>query len=301
MDAIQTEVGQRVNAGDVLLVVSAMKMQASVSAPCAGIVTDLLELSVGQSVGAGQILAVLKPDEAGTAGAGLPRDQTWAPVMHDVAALHQLALNRFSDDSIEPGVVRQRNRGKLTCRERIDLLLDEGSFREVGSMAGFASYDDEGEVLLRRPTTWRLSTSVRHVCADDFTSRGDTRTVRSAEESLPGFSVVEIRVPSIRLLDGRQAAAVSPRWSPNKPNKVTARPRRARAISSGRPRVTGTGGSFLPGHLGSTLYTEQLNTVPVVNMLLGSVVGIGAAKAVLGHFSVMVKDIAQLFVGGRRL
>jgi len=38
--------------------------------------------------------------------------------------------------------------------------------------------------------------------------------------------------------------------------------------------------------------------VPVVNVLLGSVVGIGAAKAVLGHFSVMVRDIAQLFVAG---
>jgi acetyl-CoA carboxylase carboxyltransferase component len=36
----------------------------------------------------------------------------------------------------------------------------------------------------------------------------------------------------------------------------------------------------------------------VVNVLLGSVVGIGAAKAVLGHFSVMVRDIAQLFVAG---
>jgi len=35
-----------------------------------------------------------------------------------------------------------------------------------------------------------------------------------------------------------------------------------------------------------------------VNVLLGSVVGIGAAKAVLGHFSVMVRDIAQLFVAG---
>jgi acetyl-CoA carboxylase carboxyltransferase component len=38
--------------------------------------------------------------------------------------------------------------------------------------------------------------------------------------------------------------------------------------------------------------------VPVINMLLGSVVGIGAAKAVLGHFAVMVRDIAQLFVAG---
>ena len=62
--------------------------------------------------------------------------------------------------------------------------------------------------------------------------------------------------------------------------------------------MAGGGGSFLPGHLGSTMYTEQLSTVPVVNVLLGSVVGIGAAKAVLGHFSVMVRDIAQLFVAG---
>ena len=62
--------------------------------------------------------------------------------------------------------------------------------------------------------------------------------------------------------------------------------------------MVGGGGSFLPGHLGSTFYAEQLATVPVVNLLLGSVVGIGAAKAVLGHFSVMVRDISQLFVAG---
>src|SRR5512143_531492 len=70
------------------------------------------------------------------------------------------------------------------------------------------------------------------------------------------------------------------------------------AIEPGQPRVAGTGGSFLPGHLGSSLFAQQLATVPVVNLLLGSVVGIGAAKAVLGHFSVMVRDIAQLFVAG---
>ena len=62
--------------------------------------------------------------------------------------------------------------------------------------------------------------------------------------------------------------------------------------------MTGGGGSFLPSHLGSTEYATQLATVPVVNMLLGSVVGIGAAKAVLGHFAVMVRDISQLFVAG---
>src|SRR3984885_8757506 len=46
------------------------------------------------------------------------------------------------------------------------------------------------------------------------------------------------------------------------------------------------------------MFADQRGKVPVVNVLLGSVVGIGAAKAVLGHFSVMVRDIAQLFVAG---
>ena len=95
----------------------------------------------------------------------------------------------------------------------------------------------------------------------------------------------------------RRAAAASPPWCPSRTASAAAKESTG-AIKAGRPRVVGGGGSFLPGHLGSTFYTEQLASVPVVNLLLGSVVGIGAAKAVLGHFSVMVRDISQLFVAG---
>lgn len=38
--------------------------------------------------------------------------------------------------------------------------------------------------------------------------------------------------------------------------------------------------------------------VPVVSALLGPVVGLAAAKATLGHFSVMVKGLSQLFAAG---
>ena len=110
---------------------------------------------------------------------------------------------------------------------------------------------------------------------------------------------LEFRAPSIRLLDGSSGggsvAAMVPQQQ--KEGESTAK-ESSGAITAGRPRVAGSGGSFLPGHLGSAMYAEQLATVPVVNVLLGSVVGIGAAKAVLGHFSVMVRDIAQLFVAG---
>jgi hypothetical protein len=36
--------------------------------------------------------------------------------------------------------------GRLTVRERIAALLDEGSFHEVGALAGTAGYDESGEL-----------------------------------------------------------------------------------------------------------------------------------------------------------
>jgi acetyl-CoA carboxylase carboxyltransferase component len=108
-----------------------------------------------------------------------------------------------------------------------------------------------------------------------------------------------MRVPSVRLLDGSSGGGSVAAMVPAQRQEGESSARESTgAITAGRPRVTGSGGSYLPGHLGSTMFAEQLSTVPVVNMLLGSVVGIGAAKAVLGHFSVMVRDIAQLFVAG---
>jgi hypothetical protein len=138
------------------------------------------------------------------------------------------------------------------------------------------------------------------VCADDFTSRGGHADGAIATKSryLDQLSV-ELKAPSLRLLDGSSGGGSVAAMVPEQKKQGEHGPRSPAAhITAGRPRVAGSGGSFLPGHLGSSQYAEQLATVPVVNLLLGSVVGIGAAKAVLGHFSVMVRDIAQLFVAG---
>ena len=296
--------GSEVAAGDVLMVVSAMKMETAVTAPCAGVVAELAPLEVGGAVAAGQIVATITP----TDGAGPLRthgEDTWAPLLDEVKTLQDIAHARFAPGSTDPGVVRQRARGKLTCRERIDLLLDPGTFHEVGSIAGFASYDADGRIAEFTPSNhiggWgRIDGRTAVVCADDFTSRGG-----HADGSIGGKSnhldrlSLEFKCPSIRLLDGSSGggsvAAMVPRQQAAGESNAQ---ESSGAITAGRPRVAGGGGSFLPGHLGSSMFAEQLGCVPVVNMLLGSVVGIGAAKAVLGHFSVMVKDIAQLFVAG---
>ena len=298
--------GDAVTVGQTLLVISAMKMESEVAAPCAGTVSAAQALQPGDDVAAGQVVMTIAPSGGEQRpDAARPDAGTWAPLMEDVAAIHRLALERLQPGSQDPGVVRQRSRGKLTCRERIDLLLDEGSFQEIGSLTGFPSYDEDGNITAFTPANhvggWgRIEGRPAVVCADDFTSRGghSDGAIGAKSVHLDRLSL-EMRMPSIRMLDGSSGGGSVASMVPQqkKPGESQARESEG-AIEAGRPRVAGGGGSFLPGHQGGTLFTEQLATVPVVNMLLGSVVGLGAAKAVLGHFSVMVRDIAQLFVAG---
>ncbi len=299
--------GAHVSAGDTLLVISAMKMEAAVAAPCSGTITAIQSVREGDNVVAGQVVAEITPD-AGDAERDLAErdvNETWTPVLEEVKTLQQLAHDRLAPGSEDPGVVRQRSRDKLTCRERITLLLDEDSFREVGSLAGFATYDEDGNVAAFTPANhvggWgMIAGRTAIVCADDFTSRGGHAdgAIGSKSRYLDQLSL-ELNAPSIRLLDGSSGGGSVATMVPQQQQSGASDAQESSgAIKAGRPRVTGGGGSFLPGELGSAVYTEQLSTVPVVNMLLGSVVGIGAAKAVLGHFSVMVRDISQLFVAG---
>ena len=302
---VRAREGDDVAVGQPLLVISAMKMESEVAAPCAGRLAAAQPLSAGDSVTAGQVFAVIDPVLGAARTAADDANDSWAPLLKDVATMRELARKRLAPGSDDPGVVRQRSRGKLTCRERIDLLLDEGSFREVGSVAGFASYDEYGDITAFTPANhvggWgKIEGRGAVVCADDFTSRGGHADgAIGAKSGYLDRLALELKMPSIRLLDGSSGGGSVAAMVPAQKKEGESRAKESRgAIKAGRPRVAGGGGSFLPGHLGSGMYAEQLSTVPVVNVLLGSVVGIGAAKAVLGHFAVMVRDIAQLFVAG---
>ncbi len=62
-------------------------------------------------------------------------------------------------------------------RERIDALVDPGSFHEIGALAGRAEYDDSGERVSFTPSNFVLGTADIHgrrvvVGGDDFTVRG---------------------------------------------------------------------------------------------------------------------------------
>ncbi len=53
---------------------------------------------------------------------------------------------------------RQHDAGRLTVRQRIAALLDDGSFHEIGALAGAASYDSDGRLAEFRPANFVMGT-----------------------------------------------------------------------------------------------------------------------------------------------
>jgi acetyl-CoA carboxylase carboxyltransferase component len=198
-------------------------------------------------------------------------------------------------------VVRQRSRGKLTCRERIACCSMTGTFREVGSLAG-SQLRRRGRVADFTPANhvggWGKIDGRRASSAPTTSRRAAvTPTARSAPRAAISTgcrsNCASLGAPARRIVrrrqrggDGAAAAEAGESVAQGELGAIKAAAARdgAAARSAGPPRQRHVRAAAVDGAGG--------------NMLLGSVVGIGAAKAVLGHFSVMVRDIAQLFVAG---
>ena len=70
-----------------------------------------------------------------------------------------------------------RDLGKLTVRERVAGILDEGFFHEIGAITGKARYDEDGELVDMVPTNLvmgrgRIDGRPVVITGDDFTVRG---------------------------------------------------------------------------------------------------------------------------------
>ncbi len=61
----------------------------------------------------------------------------WSDVQEEFDNVRKMAQSPKTDTT---GYRRQKAGGKLWVRERVELLLDEGSFREVGSTSGTATW-----------------------------------------------------------------------------------------------------------------------------------------------------------------
>jgi acetyl-CoA carboxylase carboxyltransferase component len=66
----------------------------------------------------------------------------WEPELEELRRREGLARRMGGEER----VARQHASGRLTVRERIDRLFDDGSFHETGALAGRVVYRDDGEL-----------------------------------------------------------------------------------------------------------------------------------------------------------
>jgi len=172
---------------------------------------------------------------------------------------------------------RQRSFGKLTARERIDALLDPGTFREIGSLAGAGEYNAAGDLVRFTPCNYlfghgRIDGRQIVVQSDDYTVRGGSAEAGSRPKMVMAERMAnEQHLPIVRLLDSSGGSV--------------------KTIST-RERTTPPGNPLWPW------VTANLGVVPVVALGLGSITGNSAIRMVMSHYSVLVKGISHLFIAG---
>src|SRR5436190_4429395 len=123
--------------------------------------------------------------------------------------LEELARRRAMTEAMggPEKIERQHAGGKLTVRERIASLLDKGSFREVGSLTGKATYEG-GALTEFRPANFvmgrgRIDGRPVVVGGDDFTVRGGAADASIfAKQVMAERMAHDLRTPIVRLIDG---------------------------------------------------------------------------------------------------
>ena len=142
-----------VQAGDLLLVLEAMKMEHEVRAPFAGRVGELF-FGAGELVAQGDLLCrIERADDAGTAAPAPEPSEPVAPEGPRDDLRQVLQRQAATLDANRPEAVAKRHAaGQRTARENIADLCDAGSFIEYGAFAVAAQSRRRSEEDLIRNT-----------------------------------------------------------------------------------------------------------------------------------------------------
>ena len=199
----------------------------------------------------------------------------WDDDLRELAHRRQLAAAMGGEER----VARQHAAGRLTVRERIDRLLDAGTWRETGALTGTAVYDDDGNMKEFTPTNFVTGTGAIDgqrvvVAGDDFTVRGGAADASIHEKQVWAERMAgETGVPLVRLIDGTGGGG---------------------SVKT----LEDAGRTYVPFNPGWDQVVANLARIPVVSCALGPVAGLGAARLVSSHVAIGVRGISQVFVAG---
>ncbi len=176
-------------------------------------------------------------------------------------------------------VERHHGQGRLTIRERVARLTDEGSFQEVGKFTG-TGVRENGKTTKVIPAPYvmglaRVDGRPVAIGGEDFTVRGGTAWGSSRRKGGQGGFVEDLaheyRIPLINLIDGAGGS-----------------------VASAKRR----GYTVFPGVHGFEQSVALMGEVPVISAVLGTAAGGPAGRAILSHWSVMVRETSQIFAAG---
>jgi len=171
-------------------------------------------------------------------------------------------------------VERQKKKGKLTARERIDMLLDKGTFRETGIFAKSKGAVSYGEVSADGVITGYGEINGRkvYIFSQDFTSMGGTLAEVHGKKICNVIdSAMRVGCPVIGINDSGGAR-----------------------IQDGVDSLALFGDIFFRNTVASGI-------VPQICAILGPCAGGAVYSPALMDFVFMVKDISHAFITGPRV
>ena len=171
-------------------------------------------------------------------------------------------------------IAKQHAKGKMAARERLDFLLDPGTFQEYGLLASHQGHQPGDQVT---PADACI-TGLGHIdgrraiaCADDFTVLGGSGDMLSLGKVMRMIDLAtQERVPLVYLFDGGGARAQMAAYAPE-------------GIPSIEP--------FLK-------LSKLSGMAPIVSVVMGACSGGGPTLACFGDIVIMVKPTGVMVIGG---
>ena len=208
-----------------------------------------------------------------------PNRETWKPGMPWEHAIDDMEYIRSLGQELggPERIKRQHSGGRYTIRERIEKMIDPGSFLEAGPMVGAVGYDEDGNLREFTPGAYVMGLAEINgrpvaIGGDDFTiSGGSPHNVHKHSRQFTQPLAIQYGIPYIQLVEGVGHSSKSDEA----------------AGHMGLP----SGDLWWQG-------VELLRRVPVAAGIMGSVAGAPAAFALMSHFTVMVKGQSQIFPSG---
>jgi acetyl-CoA carboxylase carboxyltransferase component len=202
---------------------------------------------------------------------------SWKPEVEEIERRRALADEHGGAEA----VALQRKKGRGTIRERIEHLVDVGSFREQGPIAGFAEEAAEGPPARFVPANYvlglaRIDGRPCVVGGEDFTQRGGSPSAAGLRKSVHAEDLAcQHRVPLVRFLEGGGGSVAGS----------------GRRAASSEPLISKPRFQSID---------RILALAPVASAAMGPVAGLPAARLAASHFAVMTRR-AQVLVAGPAL